>query len=153
MIKQREPMIALGMLAAMASAASYGLLLTMVRHVVTTQAHPIVMIAFSSLFGSIMTTVIFHRHVMQDRKATKRAILLAGASGLFSLAATSSLYIALQFAEVVVVAPLMGATPLLTVFIAHFTLRKVERLTFPTLMGTLLVVAGVALITISQAVS
>ena len=88
MIRQRQPLVVLGMLTAMSSAASYGLLVTMVRHVVTTQAHPIVMIAFSSLFGAIMTTVIFHRHILQDSRAPRKAVLLAGVSGLFSLGAT-----------------------------------------------------------------
>ena len=148
MIRQRQPLVILGMLTAMSSAASYGLLVTMVRHVVTTQAHPIVMIAFSSLFGAIMTTVIFHRHVLQDSRAPRKAFLLAGVSGLFSLGATGSLYTALQFTEVVVVAPLMGTYPLVTVVMAHLTLKRIERLTLPTLLGVVLVVLGVALISI-----
>ena len=139
------------MLTALLSAASYGLLMTMVRYVVTTQAHPIVMIAFSSLFGSIMTAIIFHRHLFQDRRGTKKALFHAGISGLFSLGATGSLYTALQFTEVVVAAPLMGTYPLVTVLMAHFTLRRMERLTLTTLAGTALVVAGVALISFATA--
>ena len=53
----------------------------------------------------------------------------------------------------VVVSPVAAISPMITLTLAHFFLRRLERITKRTILGTLLVVIGVVIITLSRALS
>ena len=67
-------------------------------------------------------------------------------SGLASAVAVISLYFALERADVVIVVPISSANPLVTLLIARLFLERLEEVTRWVLVGTVLVVMGVALV-------
>ena len=65
--------------------------------------------------------------------------------------ALASTYLALGQAPVVVVAPVTGTNPLFSIILAWVFLRQMERLTLRVVLGAVLVVAGVTVVSVSQA--
>ena len=59
-------------------------------------------------------------------------------------------YLALNEAPVVLVVPLAGTHPLVSIVLTHLFLQRLEKVTLRTIMGALMVVAGVALIAIGS---
>ena len=55
----------------------------------------------------------------------------------------SMLYLALSKAPVVVVSPMFALTSFVGLILAHFFLRRLERITLLLIVGTVLVVMGV----------
>ena len=144
----------LGYAAAIAAAIAYGASQTVGKHVTSEYAPPLVGTAFSLLFGFMYVSLMFHRHIPGDLRATSRhGFLWFGLSGLASAAGVTLLYFALSSAPVVVVSPVVAISPLITLTLAHFFLQRLERITKRTIMGTLLVVLGVIIIALSRAIS
>ncbi len=77
----------------------------------------------------------------------RTAILFACASGLSSLLGFGSITFALSRLPVVVATPISSAYPLVTVLLVRLFLRGSEPLTRRTVLGALLIVAGVVLVT------
>ena len=136
---------------AMGAALSYGASQTVGKHVTTEYAPPLVGTAFALLFGLAFVSVMFHRHIPTDlRGSRKRGFLWFGLSGIASAAGVTLLYFALSKAPVVVVSPVVAINPLITLTLAHIFLQRLERITKRTILGTLLVVLGVVIITLSR---
>lgn len=76
---------------------------------------------------------------------------LFSVSGVITAFALGSLFAALAHPEgrVVIVDPLAGLAPLFTTVFSYFLLRDLERVTKPIVGGTLLVVLGVTMVTLS----
>jgi uncharacterized membrane protein len=70
-------------------------------------------------------------------------------SGIFVFFALFLLFQALIIGPVSIADPLLGTAPLFTVLIAVVLLGKVERVTKTLIIGTLLIIIGIALLTIS----
>ena len=71
-------------------------------------------------------------------------------AGLSSGVAVIALYFAVQRADVVVVSPIVSSSPLITLFLAHFFLAKLERVTPRLVAGTLLAIVGVVLVVLGN---
>ena len=139
---------------AMGAALSYGASQTVGKHVTTEYAPPLVGTAFALLFGLAYVSVMFHRHIPDDLKSSPRkGYLWFGLSGIASSLGVTLLYFALSEAPVVVVSPVVAINPLITLTLAHLLLQRLERITKRTILGTLLVVLGVVIITLSRAAS
>lgn len=80
----------------------------------------------------------------------RRAVGFILASGLCAIVGYSASILALSLLPVVVVAPISGAYPLVTVLLARLFLRTEERVNRRTVLGAALVVAGVALVTLGR---
>jgi len=97
---------------------------------------------------------MFCRHIPGDlRTSSRRGFLWFGLSGIASAGGVTFLYFALSNAPVVVVSPVAAINPLITLTLAHIFLKKLERITKKTIMGTMLVVLGVIIITLSRTIS
>ena len=72
-------------------------------------------------------------------------------SGLASAWGVASLYLSLEQVSVVVASPVAGANPLVAILMTHIFLQRLERVSIRTVIGAVLVVAGVALVTIGTA--
>ena len=72
----------------------------------------------------------------------KKAWLLFSMSGLFTLMGQLSVFLALEIGTVVVVSPLSSVTPFFVVLLAAVFLRKLERVTWRTVTGAVLIIAG-----------
>jgi len=68
------------------------------------------------------------------------------AAGLASGIAVISLYFAVQRADVVVISPIVSSSPLITLFLAHVFLSRLEQVTPQLIAGTLLAIGGVGLV-------
>ena len=137
----------LGYLAALAAAASYGSSAVVVRHIVAAYTAPLVGVAFSLAFGTAIMAVLFHRHVAADWARTPwRAWLWMALAGGASAWGIAFWFQALSKAPVVQVEPVVATSPLLAIAFTHIFLRRLERVTRRTVLGALLVVAGVVLI-------
>ncbi|MFH1560728.1 MAG: EamA family transporter [Chloroflexota bacterium] len=141
-------------MASIGAAMAYGASQTVGKHVTTEYAPPLVATAFALLFGFGYVSLMFHRHIPNDlRTSSRRGFFWFGLSGIASSAGVTSLYFALSNSPVVVVSPVAAITPLVTLILAHIFLQRLERITKRTVLGTLLVVSGVIIITISRAIS
>ena len=144
----------LGYAAAMGAAMAYGASQTVGRHVATEIAPPLVATAFALLFGFGYISLMFHRHIPHDlRTSPRRGFLLFGLSGIASSTGVTFLFFALSNAPVVVVSPVAAVNPLITLALAHIFLQRLERITKRTILGTLLVVLGIVIVTLSRALS
>jgi drug/metabolite transporter (DMT)-like permease len=132
---------------------AYGASQTVGRHITTEYAPPLVATAFALLFGFGYLSLMFYRHIPNDlHTSPRRGFLWFGLSGIASAAGVSFLYFALSNAPVVVVSPVAAINPLITLTLAHIFLQRLERITKRTILGTLLVVLGIVIITLSRAI-
>jgi drug/metabolite transporter (DMT)-like permease len=144
----------MGYAAGIGAAVAYGASQTVGKHVTSEFATPLVGTAFSLVFGFLYVSVMFHRHIPNDlRTSPRRGFLWFGLSGIASASGVTLLYFALSNAPLVVVSPVVAINPLITLTLAHFFLHKLEKITKRTIMGTVLVVLGVVIITVSKGVS
>ena len=141
--------VLLGYLAGVGAAFCYGSLALLAKKIVTDFAPPLVATAFSLLFGAIILGILVHRHAIVDLPvAPKRAWLMVALAGVASTWGVTFWFLALDKSPVVLVAPLVGASPLVSIVLTHLFLRRLERITWRTVIGAMLVVSGVALVAI-----
>ena len=141
----------LGYAAAMGAAMSYGASQTIGKHITTEFAPPLVGTAFALVFGFVYVSLMFHRHIPVDVKTNPRmGYLWFSLSGITSASGVALLYFALSEAPVVVISPVVAISPLVSLTLAHIFLQRVEKITLRTILGTLLVVLGVVIITLSR---
>ena len=139
--------VLLGYFAGFGAAACYGSLTLVGRKIVTDFAPPLVATGFSMLFGAMILGILVHRHAIVDLPlAPKRGWLMVVLAGCASTWGVSFWFLALKESPVVLVAPLVGASPLVSIVLTHLFLQRLERVTWRTVIGALLVVAGVALV-------
>ena len=140
-----------GYVAALGAAASYGSVTLVARKIVEDYSSPLVATAFSLVIGTIMVGALFHRDLVADApRAPRRAWAMVALAGCASTWGVTFWFLALDRAPVVLVAPLAGIHPLVSILLAHLFLQRLERLTWRTVAGALLVVGGVALIAIGR---
>ena len=143
--------LVVGYLAALGAAFAYGVAALVARKILDDYSSPLVGTAFSMMFGTAIMAVLFHGHALSDSiQAPRRAWLLVALAGCASTWGVTFWFLALNEAPVVLVAPLAGCSPLVTIALAHIFLRRIERLSWRTVMGAALVVAGVAVIAIGR---
>ena len=108
------------------------------------------MATFSLLAGAIVLAAISHRGVIQDRHAPRRAFILMALAGIASSAGAAFNLFSLNLAPVIIASPVSATSPLISLTLAHFFLRRIERVTPRIWLGAALVVAGVILITLGS---
>jgi uncharacterized membrane protein len=80
----------------------------------------------------------------------KKAMVFFLLSGCCTSLAWLSLFYALSMGKVVMVAPLQNSHPLFTVLLSFIFLRKVERVSYKTFIGAILIIAGISSISMSK---
>ncbi|HJO83268.1 MAG: DMT family transporter [SAR202 cluster bacterium] len=141
----------LGYAASLGAAACYGSVAVVGRKIVSDFAPPIVATSFSMMFGTAIVLAVFGRYVNSDMKtAPGRAWLFAGAAGLAAAWGVSNWYLALGEAPVVLVAPLVGTSPLVSILMMHLFLQRLEKVTWRTVFGAMMVVGGVVLVALGN---
>ena len=83
--------------------------------------------------------------------ASLRGWVVVSMSGLASAFGVTSFYLSLDRVSVVIASPVAGANPLVAILMTHIFLQRLERVSVRTVVGAILVVAGVALVTIGTA--
>ena len=140
----------LGMISAFGAALAYGGSQVVGKKVVTEIAPPLVASLFALMFGALVLAVIFHRDIPQDIKAPRKGFLFISLAGMASSGGVLFMFTALSHAPVVVVSPVASVTPLFSLLFTHIFLQRLERVTLRIIAGTLLVVLGVAVVTLGN---
>jgi drug/metabolite transporter (DMT)-like permease len=144
--------VTLGLLCSFASSVSYGLGTVIARKAVS-EASPYITALIALLAGLVALTAFSAGNLAGDLKAApKRTYLHLSLAGMFAVFGLVLLYVALTKAPVAVVAPVSSLTPMFALVLSHFFLQRLERITLKVIAGTILVVVGVALVSINSAI-
>jgi len=147
---QRDRRSLMGYALALGAAASYGGSNLVAKELSLLYGSPLVVAAFSLFFGITLLTPIAGRGAIEGVRSSTTGLGFTALSGLAAAAAVISLYFAFQRSDVVIISPISSANPLVTLFLAHFFLERLERVTLLILSGTVLTVLGVVLVVIGS---
>lgn len=147
-IDKRDALIGYG--AAIGAAACYGALAVLGRKIALDIAPPLVANTFSMILGTLVLFAIFQSQIRADYKVrpSRKGWLFVALAGCASTWGVTFWFLALGKAPAILVAPLAGTSPLFALIMTLIFLRGIERVTIRTFMGTLMVIIGVALITL-----
>jgi uncharacterized membrane protein len=113
---------------------------------------PILGAMMTSLSSWVLLTLFLSRKTIRrdfinlNRKATSFFLISGGCTSLAWL----SLFYALSIGKVVVVSPVQTSHPLFTVLLSYLFLRNVERVTYKTFIGALLIITGISLLSMGN---
>tara|TARA_Y100000996_G_scaffold415588_1_gene411483 strand:+ start:5756 stop:6295 length:540 start_codon:yes stop_codon:yes gene_type:complete len=135
-----------GYMAGIAASAIYGGLGVLGKKVAA-DSHPMVATGFGFLFGFLLMSLFFGhtfpRNIKKSVKSTYGFLILSGLTTGFGV---SSWYMALSLIPVIVVAPVVSAYPLFTIGLSAIFLRNIEKITYKTIVGALLVLVGITVV-------
>jgi drug/metabolite transporter (DMT)-like permease len=134
---------------ALGAAFAYGAAQVLTRHSVRDLAPPLLGTTIALFWGTLGFLLISARSVGEPRLDLRRGSLHFAAAGLFSAMGVMLMFLALERAQVVLVAPVISTNPLFTLLLAAIFLRDIERLTVQVVVGAALVVAGVIVLTVA----
>jgi len=140
-----------GYLFALGAGASYGLAQVLTRQGVTEYTTPLAGVTVSLFFGMVGMTFLIAKDLRTafSSRSFSRGLLLFTLAGLAGSGGVLINYIALSVAPVVVVSPVLGVNPLVTLVMAALFLRGLERVTRRLMIGSGLVVIGVVCISLA----
>lgn len=143
----------LGYAAALVAAMSYGAGAIVAKKAVTDVASPMTTTAFSLMFGTLVMLVVLPR--MQYREMTgspRRSYVHIALAGIFGVWGVGFFHLALLDAPVALVTTVSSSYPLMAIAMVHFFMQRLERVTLRTVLGSALVVVGIGLVSVGQAV-
>jgi drug/metabolite transporter (DMT)-like permease len=152
----------IGYLMALGAGAAYGATNVMAKHTLGIYDSPLMMTAFSMLIGLVVLSPLVgasavHSGIIRPRSPEDRGILQSllsfkyvALAGVASGVAVISWYLAVQRADVVVISPIVSSSPLVTLFLAHLFLTRLERVTRRLVFGAVLTVAGVGFVVVGS---
>ena len=154
-----DKIFVLGYLMALGAGASYGATNVMAKQTLEVFDSPLVITMLSMLVGMLVLAPLVgantahsgvHREKEQGFSKNLWSLRWVALAGIASGIAVISLYFAVQRADVVVISPIVSSSPLITLFLAHVFLARLERVTKRLLFGALLTVSGVVLVVIGN---
>lgn len=154
-----DKIFVLGYLMALGAGASYGATNVMAKQTLEVFDSPLVITMLSMLVGMLVLAPLVgastaqsgvHREKGQGFSKNLWSLRWVALAGVASGIAVISLYFAVQRADVVVISPIVSSSPLITLFLAHVFLTRLERVTKRLLFGALLTVGGVVLVVIGN---
>ncbi|MFC1943159.1 EamA family transporter [Chloroflexota bacterium] len=140
----------IGMAFGIGAGLAYGVSAVLIRHGVGNMTPPLVGAAISMLSGTLGLFVIGGRGVKASLVENRKAVILMLCAGLAGACGIISSFFALSMAPVVVVSPLQSTTPIFTLLWSWLFLRRLERITPRLVLGSVLVVAGIAMVTLGR---
>ena len=142
--------MAVGYACGLAGGVGYGALDVVIKVTVTDHAPPLAGAAASMLIGFIIFAPLLAWNLPRTVQKAGRFVGMFFLSGIAGGTAVITMFIALEQGDVVVVAPIMSVSPVITIILAHLFLRRLERLTIQVILGTLLAVGGATLVGIGD---
>ncbi len=138
-----------GFLFAVGSALAFGGVAVVGRHIVSSIAPAFVTAACAMTFGFAMLTAMSHRRIIPGfRRSPPKYLWICVLAGLFQGAGALLLYASLSEAPATIVTPIYSSSPLLILLLSHVFLQRLEAVNLGLALGTILSVAGVALVVI-----
>ncbi len=138
---------------ALIAAASYGGTDVIAKELTQAYGSPLMISAFSLIFGVLSLAPMAGREALRDFRTAGSDltfVVFAGLSGLSAATAVISLYYALERADVVVVAPIVSANPLLTLLLARLFISRLERITRDVVYGAVLTIGGIVVVVVGS---
>ncbi len=141
---------ALGYALALSAAACYGAATLSGRALSNLYGSPLIMAAGSMFFATMALLPIFGWEAGQKAQSSRWAALYLFLAGLSAACAVMSLYYAVtrEGSSILVISPIVSCNPLVTLLLARLFLRGNEAVTKELVVGTLMAVAGVALVVV-----
>ncbi len=133
-----DKIFVLGYLMALGAGASYGATNVMAKQTLEVFDSPLVITMLSMLVGMLVLAPLVgastaqsgvHREKGQGFSKNLWSLRWVALAGVASGIAVISLYFAVQRADVVVISPIVSSSPLVTLFLAHVFLTRLERVT------------------------
>jgi len=140
----------LGYLVSLGAAICYAGTSVLTRKGLIEYAPPLVGLTISLVVGTLAFAITEARTPWSALASKRRGLyyfLLAGVAGALGLIAN---YFALSVAPVVLVSPITSINPLISITCVWLFMQRSEKVTLRVLVGALLVLAGVALITVGR---
>ena len=139
---------------ALGAVLCYGSSSALAKDLIETYGPPLVIASFSHLFGGMLVLSLVAKELPRTLNKTPKFYLsMLFLAGSCAAGAVIALYFGLSKAPAIVVAPIVSVNPLITLALAHIFLKRMERITTRLIIGTCLVVGGVFLVIIGNAVS
>ena len=140
----------LGYIYGISTGICYGVMTVLSKTAVRDYATPLIASAIMMGLGGLMVAPLAVPGVVQATRRAGKFVLIFALSGLTGGMGVISIMFGLKHADVVVVAPLIAASPLMTLILARIFLNRLERITTTLVAGTLLVVGGTVLVTVGS---
>jgi len=140
--------VILGVIFGFGASLSYGVSQVLTRQSLS-DVTPIVGSSLALFWGTLGFVLMSFRNLRAPATDFRRGALYFTAGGIFSAMGVMGLFLALERAQVVIVAPISSTNPLFTLVLAAIFLRDVEQLNLRVVAGALLVVAGVIVLTVA----
>ncbi|MFC1906861.1 EamA family transporter [Chloroflexota bacterium] len=133
------------------AALAWGATAVLTRQSLGGLTSPLTGAAVALLSGTLILGAISIKAREPDLKQKKRAIVLFVISGAAAGSAVTMYFFALSMAPVVIIAPIAYSYPMFALLFSYLFLGQLEKITMRIVMGTVAVVAGIALVIIGQA--
>lgn len=148
--KNDQKKIILGYILAFTSAIGYGTGTVLTKHLINLFPNPILVSALSLIIGTLIISIFYIKNLIQDfiKNKPKKELVYGIFAGISSALGVNSLFIGLKFAPVSVASPVANTFPLVTIIVMKLFYGKLEKFTLETILGSLLIVSGIAMITI-----
>ena len=143
----------LGYLFAFGAAAAYGTSGVLIKSGLNAYGSPFTAIVISTATGLLVLSPLAvgsWRSQGKGWRPERRALLFILASGICAFTGFTSNTLALSQLPVTVVAPISSAYPLVTVILVLLFLRRHEVVSWRTILGAALIVAGIVLIALNR---
>ena len=150
MIPRKDAII--GRVFGIGAALAYGLSSVLIRQHVGNLTTPLVGASIALLSGTLSLAVIGTRDLKTNITQKQRAVVLLLISGVAAAGGIVTNFFALSLAPVVIISPLQSTSPLFALLFSHLFISHLEKITPRLIVGSILVVAGVILITIGRAI-
>lgn len=129
---------------------AYGVSAVFIRQGVETMAPPLVGATIAMLCGTLGMFILGGHGVKASLMENRKSVIILLCAGLAAAGGIISSYFALSMAPVVVVSPIQSTTPLFALLWSWLFLGRLERITPRLVLGSVLVVIGIALITLGR---
>ncbi len=146
----QQPVL-LGMSLAMAASFFYAITHVIGRELVTGRTEPLIVSFYAIVFGTAYLALISFRDAPKIRHTPRRGIALMAIAGAAGSIGVTINYVALSYAPVATITPVVATNALVSMMLAHLFLQRLERVTPRLWIGAGLVVAGIVLISVSNA--
>ena len=132
------------------SAVAYAVNAVLVRKGLADMASPLVGASVSLLAGALVLSMFVGMRPESNLIKKKTSVLLLFMAGLASGVGALSSYFALSKAPVTIVSPIQSTYPLFVLLWTRLFLSRFEKISLRLVLGTFLVVGGIAMIAIGK---
>ena len=138
----------IGYVLGLGAAVAYGIIPAIYQVAISYNHNPFATGSLTLFFGSIFMAMLVGPRISTDlRMSPRRSLLFVGMGGLSMTVGVMLFFLAVERTPIIVVSPLTSLQPVFALAEAHLFLQRLEKITLPLVLGTLIIVGGVIAIT------